>query len=76
MGFLAGNEAISGGLRGWQFIDGSQYGTAAMAGIGFELGDDFVQFVWSFNDEVGTQRVATNMHAAHFSPKFTKLDFS
>lgn len=47
-----------------------------MAGIGFELGDDFVQFVWSFNDEVGTQRVATNMHAAHFSPKFTKLDFS
>lgn len=61
VGVLAGNEAISGALRGWTFIDGSQYGAAAMAGIGFEFGDEFLQFVWSFNDEAGTQRVATTM---------------
>ena len=46
-----------------------------MAGIGVEFGDDFVQFVWSFNDEVSTQRVATNMYAAHFSPKIHEARF-
>lgn len=61
VGVVAGNEAISGALRGWQFIDGSSFGAAAMAGIGFEFGDETLQFVWSFNDDAGTQRVSTNM---------------
>jgi len=62
VGAIAGNEAVAGGIRGWEYINGSQFGASAIAGIGFEFTDENVQFVWSFNEEEGTQRIPTSVH--------------
>ncbi|MDO8742024.1 MAG: hypothetical protein Q7J45_00605 [bacterium] len=62
VGALAGSEAVAGAIRGWEYINGSQFGASAIAGVGFEYTDENVQFVWSFNDEEGTQRIPTTVH--------------
>lgn len=60
-GVILGSTAMEGALRGWRNINGTQFSYGAMAGIGFEFADTKVQFVWSFNDVAGTQKIATTL---------------